>query len=102
MRKFKKYGFVDEAEADSYIANLSTEEQPTNNAVVKCGFIVLAPGEYDEDGNETTPPILSEEYLVDVMWVDEKDKDWKSKRIKLKGKKNYHTFAGVDYSDSTN
>jgi len=83
MKKFKKYGFTDEAEADSYIDALGTEEEPTRNAIVKCGFV---------DGL----------YMVDMMWRDKKDKDWKDFRYKLNGKQNYHTFAGIDYSDNTN
>ncbi len=102
MRKFKKYAFNDQTQAESYIDALSTEEEPTNNAIVKCGHILEVAGEYDEQGNETTPPIYSEKYMVDVMWIDKKDKEWKDFRYKLNGKKNYHTFAGVDYSDNTN
>ena len=108
MRKFKKYEFTDEAEAQSYIDALGTEADedgntyPThNNHIVKIGHVVITAGEYDEQGNETTPPIMSENYLVDVIWVDGKDKDWKDKRIKLNGRKSSHTFYGWEYSDNT-
>ena len=100
MRKFKKYEFTDEAECDLYITNL---EEHTNN-IVKLGYAVVIDGVYDEQGNETTPPVLTDGYVADVIWNDNKDKDWKDKRIKIKdteGRKNYHTFSGWDYSDET-
>jgi len=106
MANFKKYGFTDKAEAKTYIDALTVTDEDGNeithnNAIVECGFIVVTPGEYDEEGNETTPPILSDKYIVDVLWNDKKDKDWKDFRYKLNGVKNYHTFAGVSYSDDT-
>jgi hypothetical protein len=98
MRKFKKYGFTDEVEADSYISDLGEDNK---NHIVKVGFYVVTQGEYDEQGNETTPPVLSDKYMVDMMWVDKKDKDWKDFRYKLNGEPNYHTFFGIEYSDNT-
>ena len=82
MGQFKKYAFTDEAEAQSYIDALGTEEEPTRNAIIKCGFV---------NGS----------YMVDVDWVDKKDKDWKDFRFKLNGAPNYHDIAGRVYSDNT-
>ena len=102
MGQFKKYAFTDEAEAQVYIDALSTEEEPTNNAVIKIGFYVVTQGTYNEQGDEITPPIMSDGYMVDVDWVDKKDKDWKDFRFKLNGAPNYHDIAGRTYSDNTN
>jgi hypothetical protein len=40
-------------------------------AVVECGIIVLMQGTYDDEGVETTAPILVEGYHYDVMSSDE-------------------------------
>ncbi len=91
MGKFKKYGFTDESEADIYIEALGTETDEEGNTyrthgnhIVKLGFVGV-----------------SGKYMVDIMWVDKKDKDWKDFRHKLNGKPNYHTFFGIEYSDNT-
>jgi len=88
--KFKKYEFTDEIEADLFIENLGEHK----NHIVKLGYVVI------ERGDEETPPTYSDKYSVDVIWIDGKDKDWKSKRIKLNGKKNSHTFYGWEYTDN--
>lgn len=107
-KKFKKYEYISEEEANLYIDNLGYEidedgnKYPTHgNHIVKIGYIVLEQGTYDEEGNELTPPIFSDKYSVDVIWVNGKDKDWKDKRIKLNGNKNSHSFYGWEYSDDT-
>jgi len=82
--KFKKYEFTNETEANLFIKNLGIDEDGNathKNHIVKLGY-------------------LDDNYCVDVIWIDGKDKDWKSKRIKLNGKKNSHTFYGWEYSDN--
>ena len=84
MGQFKKYAFTDATEAQSYIDGLGLDEdgQPThNNAIIKVGFYVVTPATYDEEGNELTPAILSDGYMVDVDWNDKKDKLWKAFRF---------------------
>lgn len=99
MGKFKKYAFTDQAEAQSYIDALGDEH---NNSIIVIGHYVETPATYDEEGNELTPAILSEGFMVDVDWNDKKDKDWKDFRFKLNGAPNYHDIAGRTYSDNTN
>ena len=73
----KKYEFPNEAKANEYIAALgvATDEDgnkyPTHkNGVVKLGFIITKPGEYDDEGNETQAPEFADKYSVDVCWRD--------------------------------
>ena len=73
--KISKYEFDDEASALSKIAALphSTDEDGNSHpshkhTIVKLGHIVLEQGEYDEEGNETQAPVLSDKYSVDVLW----------------------------------
>lgn len=96
MKKFKKYEFTDEAEADQFIESLGEHD----NDIVKLGFLIVTPSVYDEQGEEITPPIFSDRYSVDVIWHNGKDKDWKDQRIKLNGKHNSHLFGGWEYSDN--
>ena len=93
--KFKKYEFTDEIEADLFIENLGEHK----NHIVKLGYLVVEQAEYNE-GDIITPPILTDGYCVDVIWIDNKDKDWKDKRIKLNGRKNSHIFYGWEYTDN--
>ena len=97
MKKFKKYEFIDEDQADQFIEDLGDHD----NDIVKLGFLIITPAVYDEDLNQIEPPVFSDKYSVDVIWKSTKDKDWKTKRIKLNGKKNSHTFYGWNYKDST-
>ena len=47
----------------------SGNDYPTHShSLVALGNIVVTPGEYDEEGNETKAPVLSDKYHVDVMW----------------------------------
>ena len=73
--KIGKYEFKDKATADSKIKALGVatdedgNEYPTHgHAIVKLGHIVLEQGEYDEEGNETKAPVLSDKYHLDVAW----------------------------------
>jgi hypothetical protein len=45
------------------------------HTIVKLGNIVLEQGEYDEEGEETKAPVLSEKYHVDVLWKDLEETD---------------------------
>jgi hypothetical protein len=116
--KISKYEFDDEASALSKIAALphSTDEDGNSHpshkhTIVKLGHIVLEQGEYDEEGNETKAPVLSDKYSVDVLWKDleEVDEDgnvtidhpygWKSKAIDLDDE-GVHGFFGLSYQDN--
>ena len=127
--KISKYEFDDEASALSKIAALphSTDEDGNSHpshkhTIVKLGHIVLEQGEYDEEGNETKAPVLSDKYSVDVLWNEAEittvdveavlDEDgmvvtpavtsvdhpygWKSKAIDLDDE-GVHGFFGVSY-----
>jgi len=127
--KISKYEFDDEASALSKIAALphSTDEDGNSHpshkhTIVKLGHIVLEQGEYDEEGNETKAPVLSDKYSVDVLWNEPEittveqeavlDEDgmvvtpavtsvdhpygWKSKAIDLEDE-GVHGFFGVTY-----
>ena len=74
----RKYEFVDEAEANKAIDLLRDEEGNLTQSIVKLGYIVKVAGEYDEEGNEFTAPVLSEKYAVDVSWSGEPHADWES------------------------
>ena len=103
MKKFKKYEFDSEGQADLFIENLGIDEDGNkthSNEIIKLGFLTIEHATYDEDNNELTPIIYSDKYSVDVIWHDQKDKDWKDYRIKLNGKENSHLFGGWDYSDN--
>jgi len=116
--RISKYEFNSQSEAESKIAALphATDEdgnlQPSHShTIVKLGNIVLEKGEYDEDGNETKAPVLSDKYCVDVLWKDleEVDEDgnvtidhpygWKSKAIDLDDE-GVHGFFGLSYQDN--
>ena len=76
MKIIRKYEFVDEAAANTAIDLLRDKEGNLTQSVVKLGFIVKTAGEYDEDGNEVTAPVLSEKYAVDVSWNGEPHAEW--------------------------
>ena len=73
--KISKYEFDSQEAAELKIAALphSTDEDGNSHpshshTIVKLGFIVLEQGEYDEEGEETKAPVLSDKYSVDVLW----------------------------------
>ena len=81
MRKFRKYEFGSQSAATTKINALGVDEEgnPTHShSIVRLGHIVLEAGEYDEEGNETTAPVLSDNYHVDVLWQGEPVADWDS------------------------
>jgi hypothetical protein len=110
--KIGKYAFDSQSQAESKIKALGVNEDgyPTHkHSIVKLGDIVLAQGTYDEDGNEVTPPVLSEKYHIDVLWdlsdsVDEDGNDvfvdhpfgWKSYAVNISDN-GMHSFFGLDY-----
>ena len=84
MRKFRKYEFGSQSAATTKINALGVDEEgnPTHShSIVRLGHIVLTDGEYDEEGNEITAPVLSDNYHVDVLWNGEPVADWDSAMV---------------------
>ena len=116
--KIGKYQFDSKEQADSKIEALgvATDEDgniyPTHkHSIVHLGNIVLEQGTYDEEGNEITPPVLSESYHIDVCWdlSDSFDEDgnpvyadhpfgWKTYSVDLDDN-GVHSFMGLNYAD---
>ena len=72
-----KYAFNSKEQAQDKIDALGTEidengnEYPTHkHSIVELGNIVLEQGEYDEEGEEVTAPVLSDKWHLDVAWSD--------------------------------
>lgn len=113
MRYYRKYTFDSKQQADDLINALPTIEDegivyPNHkHTIVKLGFLPLDEGEYDEEGNEITPPILSDKYSVDVLWkgldLDDNDEPiypdgWQ--QYLLTGLNHYmHNFFGLTYDE---
>ena len=111
--KIGKYEFKDQKTADSKTKALGVDEDgnPTHgHAIVRLGHIVLEQGEYDEEGNETKPPVFSDKYHLDVAWKldDTYDEEgelvkaehpygWKSSAVAISDGNGVHSFYGVDY-----
>ena len=75
MNKIGKYEFDSLEQAENKITALGVATDDDGNTypthkhcVVKLGNIVLEQGEYNEDGEETKAPVLSDKYHVDVLW----------------------------------
>ena len=75
--RIAKYEFDSREQAQSKIDALGTatdengNEYPTHKStIVQLGNIVLEQGEYDEDGEEVTAPVLSDKWHLDVAWSD--------------------------------
>ena len=84
MRKFRKYEFGSQSAATTKINALGVDEEgnPTHShSIVRLGHIVLTDGEYDEEGEEITAPILSDNYHVDVLWQGEPESSWDSAMV---------------------
>ena len=127
--RIAKYEFDSREQAQSKIDALGTatdedgNEYPTHKStIVQLGNIVLEQGEYDEEGEEVTAPVLSEGWHIDVCWHDDDittieeeavlDEDgmvvtpavtsvdhpygWKSYAIDIEGN-GVHSFYGLDY-----
>ena len=110
--KIGKYAFDSQAQAESKIKALGVNKDgyPIHkHSIVKLGNIVLAQGTYDEEGNEITPPVLSDKYHLDVLWdlSDSYDDEgnvvyadhpygWKTYSVDLDDN-GAHSFMGLDY-----
>ena len=84
MKTFRKYEFGSKGAASTKINALGVDEEgnPTHNhAIVRLGNLVLQEGTYDEDGNEVTPPVMSDTYHVDVLWDGEPSPEWDSAMV---------------------
>ena len=75
--RISKYEFNSKEQAQEKIDALGTatdengNEYPTHKStIVQLGNIVLEQGEYDEDGEEVTAPVLSDKWHLDVAWSD--------------------------------
>jgi len=120
MIKVSKYEFDSEEQALSKINALPSVKDEDGNdvpfhkhTVVKLGNIVLEQGEYDENGEETKAPVLSEKYHVDVLWngseiqeIDEEENitydhpfGWKSYAVDIDSE-GVHSFMGVSYQEN--
>ena len=113
MIKIAKYAFDSKEQAETKIKSLGTaqdengNEYPTHkHTIVQLGNIVLEQGEYDEEGNETVAPVLSDKWHVDVLWKNlEADEDgtinhpygWKSYYVDIDGD-GVHSFLGLSYN----
>ena len=96
--KIGKYEFTDKAQADSKIEGLGEEHSHT---IVELGHIVMQEGNYDENGDVITEPILSDKYHVDVMWIglESHPYGWATYAVDLSGN-GVHCFLGVDYIEN--
>ena len=84
MRLTRKYEFDNEAAVDALIAALPHDEEgnPTyKHAISKLGYIVKTQGTYDDEGNEITPPVLSDKFAVDVYWEAEPLESWNANLV---------------------
>ena len=86
---YKRYEFNDQEQAESKMDSFFDLDQEGNKVQnIKASFIklnkfVLEQGEYDEEGEEVTPPVLSSGYAMDVLWndLDESPYGWKSYEV---------------------
>ena len=81
---FRKYSFTNETEANTYIDGLGVDEEGNpshSHSIVRLGNIVLTEGEYDEEGEVITEPVLSNNYHVDVLWQGDALSSWDSKMV---------------------
>ena len=98
-----KYEFNSKEQAKNKIDKLGLDEDgnPTHpHTIVKLGYLTLVQGEYDEEGNEITPPVISDKYSVDVMWqgVQDNPYGWATYELDLEGE-GAHGFFGRKYED---
>ena len=84
MRKLRKYEFGSKAAATTKINALGVDEDgnPTHShSIVRLGHLVVTEGTYDDEGEELTAPVLSDNYSVDVLWDGEPDSSWDASMI---------------------
>jgi hypothetical protein len=110
--RISKYEFNSKEQAQEKIDALGTatdengNEYPTHKStIVQLGNIVLEQGEYNEEGEEVTAPVLSDKWHIDALWVNlEADEDgevdhpygWKSYAVDIEGN-GVHSFFGLSY-----
>lgn len=104
MIKVGKYIFDSEEQAETKIKGLGVDEDnnPTHNhAIVRLGREVIEEGETDADGNVIKETVLSDNYLIDVVWNDLEDHPygWKSYAVTPSGEP-LHNFYGIDYLEN--
>ena len=83
-RTFRKYEFTSAAAAQTAIDALGLDDDgnPTHgHTIVHLGHIVTTPATYDEQGEELTAAVLSDNYSVDVLWDGEAVADWNGNMI---------------------
>jgi len=86
---YKRYEFNDQEQAESKMDSFFDLDQDGNKVQnIKASFIklnkfVLEQGEYNEEGEEVIPPVLSSGYAMDVLWndLDESPYGWKSYEV---------------------
>ena len=84
MNTFRKYEFGSQGAATTKINALGVDEEgnPTHNhSIVRLGHIVVTEGTYDDEGNELTAPVLSDNYCVDMLWNGEPDPSWEAQLV---------------------
>ena len=84
MNTFRKYEFGSQGAATTKINALGVDEDgnPTHNhSIVRLGHIVVTEGTYDDEGEELTPPVLSDNYCVDMLWSGEPDPSWEAQLV---------------------
>ena len=92
---YKRYEFNNQEQAEDKIdAFFDLDEEGNKVQNIKANFIklnkfVLEQGEYDEQGEEITAPVLSSGFAVDVLWkeLDESPYGWKSYEVEPKNPK---------------
>ena len=63
--------------------------------VVEVGDIVKTPAVVDEEGNITTPAVMSKKWAVDILWTEEPPAVFEALEKYPKGQV-AHTFAGIE------
>lgn len=104
MIKLGKYIFESEEQAENKIKGLGIDEDNNathNHAIVRLGHEVIEQGETDAEGNVIKEPVLSEKYLIDVVWngIEEHPYGWKSYAVTPSGEP-LHNFYGIDYLEN--
>ena len=104
--KVGKYEFDSLEQANSMIAGV---ENSTYHTFVKLGHIILQDGEYDEEGEQTVAPVLSDKFSVDVLWykLQVNPEGWAEFSIDIKdegvnnfSKEGVHGFVGISYQEN--
>ena len=101
--KIGKYEFDSKEQAEKKIASLGEEIDGVYypdlyDSIVELGFLVITQGTYDPDGHEITPPVYSDKYSVDVLWLNrvQNPYGWAKYQINVQGE-GAHSFFGVPY-----